>query len=312
MPPPTSQPGTTAPSAGRRIAFHLGKTIYLASEDAKSKTPMHVNGTNYALSPDGRAVAAIEDGKLMVASVGQHLLASSPATPGLTAEAIAPVWLPDSSAVLFVRSDKDGTAHIWILNRVTGAASEFAEGAGVAVAPDSQTVAIVPTGDATTPTISVSRLSGGSGTTFQVPSGEPVAVAMGRDRVFVSTVSAAGSSAIWSVTYDGKKKVKLVGNSPAVNASVTYGELMLSPDGKKLLFAADGDDGYSRLWIVPTAGGTPTAISRRRDGYALGWSRDGKGVIFIEGNAFQGQTTSLWLSDLTGRRRTKLVEGATQ
>ena len=311
MPPPPSGVSTTVPSAGRRIAFHLGKTLYISSENGKFKTPMHVTGTNYALSPDGRSVAAIEDGKLMVASVGQHLLASSPATPGLTAEAVAPVWLPDSSAVLFVRADKDGTAHIWTLNRASGAASEFVQGAGVAVAPDSQTVAVLPTEDVTTPTISVSRLSGGAGTTFQVPSGEPVAIAIGRDRVFVSTVSAAGSSAIWSVTYDGKKKVKLVGDNPAGSSSVTYGELMLSPDGKKLLFAADGDDGYSRLWTVPTSGGTPTAISGRRDGYALGWSKDGKGIIFIEGNAFQGQTTSLWLSDLKGRHRTKLVEGAT-
>ncbi len=39
--------------------------------------------------PTAASVAAIENGKLVVASVGQHLLASSPATPGLTAEAVA-------------------------------------------------------------------------------------------------------------------------------------------------------------------------------------------------------------------------------
>jgi Tol biopolymer transport system component len=97
----------------------------------------------------------------------------------------------------------------------------------------------------------------------------------------------------------------------AGSTSVTYGELMLSPDGTRLLFAADGDDGYSRLWTVPTAGGRATAISGRRDGYAIGWTKDGKGILFIEGNAFQGQSTSLWLSDLNGHNRKLLVAGAT-
>lgn len=299
---PSTQPGS------RRIAFHIGETLYIASEDGKSKTPMHVVGTNYTLSPDGRAVAAVEKGKLMVASVGDHLLASSPVTPGLTAEAVAPVWTPDSSAVLFIRANKEGMARVWKLDRGTGVVTEIGPGAGIAVSPDGSTLVALPTEDLDAPMISVTKFAGGN-STFRV-TGDPVAIAAGKDRVFVSTVSTSGVSAIWSIAYDGSKQRKIVGTEAAGSASVTYGELMLSPDGKKLLFAADGDDGYSRLWIAPVAGGKLTKLSGRRDGYAIAWKRDGTGVLFIEGNAFQGQATSLWQTDLTGNRRKMLLDGA--
>lgn len=305
-----SNPATSTQSAGRRVAFHIGLTLYISSEDGKTKTPMHIVGTDYALSPDGRTVAAVEKGKLVVASVGQHLLASSPATPGLTAEAIPPVWMPDSSAVLFIRANASGLPRIWRLDRATGTATDLGSGAGIAISPNGHTIVALPTEDDAVPVVSLLTL-GGARSTFRVPSGDPVAVAIGKSRVFVSTVSAAGISAVWSFGYDGSEQHKIVGFGAAGSASVTFGELMLSPDGTKLLFAADGDDGYSRLWTVPSTGGTSTAISGRRDGYALGWTRDGKGVLFIEGNAFQGQATSLWLSDLTGHRRKLLVAGAT-
>ena len=308
-PVPQTPTNSGATISGRRIAFHIGNTLYIASEDAKTKTPMHIVGTNYALSPDGRTVAAIEKGKLVVAAVGQHLLASSPSTPGLTAEATPPVWMPDSSAVLFVRADQDGIARIWRLDRDSGAASEVRSGTGVAVSPNSRTIVTMPSEDAAAPVIAVSTTGGGS-KTFKVPSGDPVDIAVSTDRVFVSTVSASGVSALWSLAYDGTKKKQIVGPDVAGSTSVTYGELMLSPDGTKLLFAADGDDGYSRLWTVPVAGGKATAISGLRDGYAIGWTRDGKGILFVQGNSFQGQTTSLWLSDLTGHHRKKLLDGA--
>ena len=308
--PAPSGVSTATQASSRRIAFHIGETLYISSEDAKTKTPMHVVGTNYALSPDGRAVAAVEKGKLMVANVGEHLLESSPHKPGLTAEAVPPVWTPDSSAVLFIRANKEGMARVWKLERSSGLVTEIGPGAGIAVSPDGRTIVSLPTEDLAVPVISVTRLAGGN-STFRISAGDPVAIAIGTERIFVSTVSTAGVSAIWSVTYDGTKQRKVVGTEAAGSTGVTYGELMLSPDGKKLLFAADGDDGYSRLWTVPVAGGTPTKISGRRDGYAIAWTRDGKGILFIEGNAFQGQATSLWLTDLTGNRRKMLLDGAT-
>ncbi len=271
---------------------------------------MHIAGTNYALSPDGRMVAAVEKGKFFVAKVGEHLLANSASKPGLTAEAVAPIWIPGSSSVLFLSANPDGLPRIWRYDVANGSATDLGPGAGLAMSPDGQTMAVLPTEDAAVPVVSVAK-PGTVGTTFRVPSGDPIAVTLSKSRVFVSSVSATGTSAIWSFAYDGSKKRRLAGPSLAGNTSVTYGELMVSPDGTKLLFAADGDDGYSRLWVVPTAGGKATAISGRRDGYAIGWTKDGKGILFVEGNAFQGQSTSLWVSDQRGHNRKLLVQGAT-
>ena len=309
-PPPSSHTGAASQQTWHRIAFHIGNTLYIASEDGKSKTPMHIVGVNYALSPDGRTVAAVEKGKLVVAAVGQHLLASSPSTPGLTAEASRPVWLPDSSAVLFIRASENGAPRVWSLDRASGAASEVSPGTGIAVSPNGRTIAALPTEDAAVPAITLTT-AGGHSSSIKPPSGDPVAITLSNDRLFVSTLSASGSSALWSMAYDGSKKKLVVGSTLAENTSATYGEFMISPDGTKLLFAADGDDGYSRLWTVPVAGGKSTAISGLRDGYAIGWTRDGNGILYVEGNAFQGQTTSLWQSDLTGHRKRKLLEGAT-
>jgi|GEM_PF-2150925 len=303
-----SVPATTPPVIVRSIAFHIGRTLYIASEDGSHRTPMHVTGTNYALSPDGRTVAAVEKGKLVVAMVGEHLLASSPVKPGLAAEAQAPVWLPDSSAVLFIRASGSGAPRVWRYDLGTGASSEVDYGTGVALSPDGRMMATLPAEDVAVPVVSVAPI-GGTGATFATPSGDPVALAMSASRVFVSTVSASGVSQIWSYAHDGSGK-KLIVGSGVEGSAATYGELMLSPDGTKLLYAADGDDGYSRLWIVPIDGGKATAISGRRDDYAIGWTRDGKSVLLIEGNTFQGQVSSLWRSDLTGRYRKQLVKGA--
>jgi hypothetical protein len=308
----TTGPGSGTSDVGRRFAFHIGNSLYVAKEDGKTISPMHIVGTNYALSPDGRTVAAIEKGKLVVAKVGEHLLATSPETPGLSAEAVAPAWAPDSSGFYFVRTNKDGMPRIWRYDRATGAAVEVGAGSEVVVSPDGKTIAVMPTEEDVTPVIGIQTLgSGAPRVTIKVPSGEPVAIALSRDRVFVSSVSATGDSTLWSFAYDGTDRHKLVTAAAVGGSSATYGEMMPSPDGSKLLFAADGDDGYSRLYIVPSAGGTLTAISGRRDGYALGWTRDATGILFIEGNSFQGQTTALLKSDLTGHRRTTLVKGAT-
>ena len=109
---------------------------------------------------------------------------------------------------------------------------------------------------------------------------------------------------------DGTDAKRLVASGSAGALASTFGELMLSPDGSTLVYAADGDDGYSRIWYVPSGGGTPHEISGRRDGYVLRWSADSKGIYFIEGNDFQGQRTALYYTDLSNRNRRLLVSGA--
>ena len=48
------------------------------------------------------------------------------------------------------------------------------------------------------------------------------------------------------------------------------------------------------MWLVPITGGSPVSLSSRRDDYPLKWSVSGKDILFIEGNAFQGESTALF------------------
>lgn len=303
---PTPTPGSPV---RYRLAYHQGGNFYVATDDARSAALVHVVGTSYAVSPDGRSVAAIDGGKLLVTPIGQHTTANSPIEPGLSAENISPVWMPDSSAVFFVRQGSDGSPSIWRYTVGSGATARVVGGSAVAVSPDGHTLAAMPTGDSSAIVI---WSDSGKARSLSIAEGDPVAVALGNDRIYVSTVSSAGDSDIWSLKLDGTDKKRLAHMSATDSMSGTFGELMLSPDGSKLLYAADGDDGYSRLSVVSTSGGMPVKISGRRDGYALRWSPNGKRIYFIEGNAYQGQTTGLYWISPNGRNRTLLVAGAGQ
>ena len=71
-----------------------------------------------------------------------------------------------------------------------------------------------------------------------------------------------------------------------------------------------GDDGYSRFSVMPAKGGTPVKLWLRRDNYFLQWSADSSWLYLIEGNAFQGESTSLYRVGRTGQGRRLLVQGA--
>ena len=143
-----------------------------------------------------------------------------------------------------------------------------------------------------------------------VPSGDPIGIALGNNRLFISTMSPAEGGSIWSVAFDGSGAKQLVKSGTAGNKGATFGRMLPSADGVSLLYAAESDDGYSRMWIVPSAGGAPFSLSSRRDNYPLLWSVSGKDILFIEGNAFQGEATSLYHVSPSGSRRLMLVNGA--
>jgi Tol biopolymer transport system component len=90
---------------------------------------------------------------------------------------------------------------------------------------------------------------------------------------------------------------------------VAFAGLTLSPDGKWLVYAETGDDGYSRLFAVPAAGGAPVTLSPRYDGYALSWSADGTELFFVEGNAIQGEATRVSAVHPDGTAHRIVVEG---
>jgi len=299
--------GSSAGMRSAKIVFRLGNSLYVANEDGSGAVALKVAESEYALSPDGTSLAVIRGGKLNILTV-----ASGQVTVGSDAEQVAPVWMPDSSAVLYVRAGADGVPAVWRVARDGSGGKLVGPGQGVAVSPNGTAFALLPSeaaGDA--PQVTVIPASGAA-KKISVSGGEPVAAAVGANRVFISTLSPEGRTAIWTSGLDGSARRELVGAAAANDKATTYGRLLLSPDGQSLAYTTDGDDGYSRIWVVPVSGGSPRQVTARRDGYPLGWTADGSAIVFFEGNSFQGESSALWRSDPDGMHRQMIVSGAIQ
>lgn len=303
--PETLAPTTPARERSLKFAFHLGRRLYVTDETASKITPVAVPEDSYQLSPDGSVVAVVRSKRLMLVGV-----ASGAVRDVGPAIQVTPVWAPDSTSVLYVSETAAGACQVWRALVASAPVRFVGAGEGMAISPDGRTVALLPEpGASTAPVLRIAR-DGAAGTPVAVEGGTPVAVALADDRVFVSTLSPAGVSAILSVKLDGSDPRRLVGAVPGAEKSATYGRLILSPDGRYLAYTTDGDDGYSRLWVVPVAGGGLMQITTRRDGYPLGWTADSKAILFIEGNDFQGEQTALWRANRDGLGRKMLVSGA--
>jgi Tol biopolymer transport system component len=226
------------------------------------------------------------------------------------AEPIQPVWLPDSSAVMFVRVGASGSAQVYRVPSSGGRETLVGPGSNAAVSPNGEVVALLPALDSTaTPQVFVSQ-KGGTFRPVGVSGGVPIEIALGNNRLIVSTTSASGSAAVWSLALDGSDSQQIVKPDSSADKGATFGRLLPSPDGASLLFAREGDDGYSRMFLVPAKGGAVVSLSSRRDNYPVQWSDSGKEILFIEGNSFQGETTALYHVSPTGTRRLLVVSGA--
>jgi Tol biopolymer transport system component len=287
-----------------KVAYRQGGSIYVADEDGGSpKQVTQAADGVFALSPDGHTLAVARGGSLLVYDVASGKLNFS-----ALAEKVPPVWLPDSSAVMFMRVGTDGAPRIYRVPSSGGSEVALGTGVEVAVSPNGADLALLPSADSGGPLL-LSR-NGGPFTPVTVPGGDPLEVAFGGGRLFVSTISASQGGEIWSLSPDGSDATRLVKPGSGSEKGATFGRLLVSPSGSSLLYAAESDDGYSRMWIVPAAGGTPLSLSSRRDNYPLQWSISGKEILFIEGNAFQGEPTSLLRVSPSGSRRLSLVSGA--
>ena len=298
-------PSVPASKMVATFAFHLGLTLYVANEDASRIVPVKVPEDVYRLSPDGAAVAVVRSGRMVIVAVGSGAVRDA----GPAVE-VAPVWAADSRSVLSVRSTPSGARQVWRVPRDGSAASNVGPGEGMAVSPDGHIIALLPErGSSAASTVGIVR-EGRAATSLAVATGSPIAIALSNDHVFVSTMSRSGESVILSMRLDGSDPRRLVGPAPDADKVVTFGRLILSPDAKSLAYTTNGDDGYSRLWVVPVAGGSPVQITSRRDGYPLGWTADSSAILFIEGNSFQGEQTALWRAYIHGLGRKMLVSGA--
>lgn len=313
----TASPGaSTTPPAGSagagvdRVAYRLGETLYVANDDGtQARSVARVAEGEYALSPDGRTLAVSHDAKLTL----YDALTGSPSQAGAAA-AERPVWLPDSSAVLFVRSasGSDGCrTEVWRVKRDGIGARLLRRGGAPCISPDGRTVAVLGASGLDShgyDTLFVAR-DGSGFRSIRVSQGTPVSAALSNDRIYYSVTGADGDSCIDSCRLDGSDRI-LFSARPEEAMQATWDELMMSPNGRVLAAAAIGDDQFSRVSLFPLPKGTVAHASRRRDCYLRAWTRSGDCLLLVEGNAYQGQSTGLVCVTADGSIGKSIVTGA--
>ena len=79
---------------------------------------------------------------------------------------------------------------------------------------------------------------------------------------------------------------------PITPAAKINGDHGISPDGHQIAIGFGEPDGQARIYVVPTAGGTPTRVTKDGPAYFHGWSPDGKTIAYTaqHGDNFDGYT----------------------
>lgn len=303
--------GTPTPIAPL-IAYRSDGSLWVAREDGSNpaKVAPYKEGP-FSLSPDGKRLAVVSGGVMVIVRVETGAI-----TIVGPASSDRPQWLRDSSAVLYVRAASDGSEalEVWRVPASGVGARRILHGKAPRVA-DNGTIVALPemagAGSADSkgfmwvlrPSAAPERIVARGAVTAADVSGERVVYAT------LAPESEAGGPAIWSTRLDGSDARKIV-QAPSTDRPFAFTEVCLSPDGRYLMAALTGDDGYARTQIVCLTTGKMIQLSLRRDTYPLGWNSDGTGVFFVEGNAFQGEPTAVLCVRLDGTGRSVLVKRA--
>ncbi|MRS11775.1 MAG: hypothetical protein EG823_01725 [Actinobacteria bacterium] len=298
---PVADTGTAAPAQSEfvraaLVSYRRDGWLCVAAEDGSGERRVAASAAGVqTLSPDGTLIAFVDagTGALALADTASGVVvAIGPALQD------PPSWAPDSAWLAYTAP---GPSVLRVARDGSGAAELFAgEMPSVSVA-DGTVVGLAPTGE-----ISVWR----AGALTRLRASRTVTgIAADGATIFFGAMAADGAASLRAIGATGQGERTLVG-APDSERAVTLGDMLLSPDATHLVYAERGDDGYSRMFAVPTAGGAPASLCVRRECYPLRWTADGDGVLFIEGNALQGDPTALMRAQSTGDSRRFLVDGA--
>ncbi len=288
-----------------RIAFRKDARIHVSAATGSDDRVVAQSAAGpYALSPDGRVLAHVTDGRLWLVSLdGGRSVNVGPASGDDPGAGACPVWSADSRYVYFTRTVNGGD-EVWRVAAGGSKAQRVMDGSCPSVSPDGRVVAAIDSAGGL-----IVAVGGSIPRRLPMAPAVPVAVAAGEAELYVAVIDAAGESAVERMALDGSRRARVVG--PPVDAPrATWGVLRLSPDGTRLAAAAVGDDRYSRLGIIDPTSGRVLPVGARRDTYVRYWSADGRFLYYVEGNAYQGEPTRLMRVESAGVGRTVVVAGA--
>lgn len=278
------------------VAYRRDGALCVAAEDGTGEQAVVASADGvFSLSPDGSRLAFVDTatGVLALADV-----ASGVVVPVGTALHDTPSWAPDSAWLVYTAP---GPAVMRVTRSGAGTAQLFAGSLPSVSVANGTVVAAAASGE-----LAVWR--DGALTLLPAP-GTITGLATDGASVWCGSLTAEGQASLCAGAIGGSDK-RVVVASPQSTRAVTFSDLLLSSDATQLAFAEHGDDGYSRMFAVPAGGGSVTGLSVRRDCYPLRWTVDGAAVMFIEGNAFQGDPTALMRVTPTGGSRRPLIDGA--
>jgi hypothetical protein len=292
------------PLIAPKIAYRKDGKLYVSAENGGGEQEVAASGRGaFTLSPDGTRLAWIDvaDAALHVTEVGGEDIVVG------VAEDVAPSWAPDSAWLVFTVPSEQGS----IVYRVKADGSTpemLAPGHSARVSGDGQSVALIASAGPGQPgdVVVVDDEGDRLGHIAGAMAVEAVPV---RGVIVYSVAGGKDAEEIRAADPDGTDVMTLVG--PArLGVPAVYAQLEPSPDEELLKYAATGDDGYSRVYVVELSGTpTPLALSIRRDTYPLRWASDARNLFIVEGNAFQGEKTSVIRVSEGGLGRTVVVEG---
>jgi len=293
--PDPEVPGAAGVTRAPVVAYRAAGWLCVSDENGVGGRQVVPSAAGaFALSPDGATLAYVDaaSGELWLADV-----ADAGAVFIGPAEADLPSWSPDSSWVAYTAPGPKVTR----VGRAGGTKTVLFPGSMPSVSSVGSLVeGLSPAGE-------IVMWQDGAARRLR-PAGVVTSVACGAAGAYYGTIAASGGEAsVRLMTTAGDDRVLVA--TPAAPRAVTFGDLMLSPDGSWLAYAERSDDGYSRMYAVPSAGGAPSELCIRRDCYPLRWTADGSALLFIEGNAFQGDPTALMRVRPDGGSRRLLLSG---
>ena len=311
---PRTKPRTTKPPAAPTsptlaraplVAYHVGPQLFVAHDDGTAATEVAtLDVAALSLSPDGKTLAVVTN-----ASEGDHRLvlvdvATRVQTVVGPAEPVSLAWEASSASLVYQlgaqsprihRVRRDGTGDVQVL-----------QGGNPGISPDGRVIiASGPTLGGKGGLLRVFR--SGSASTIETQ-GFASALAGGTSVIWFATADGGyAGGEVWSVGYGGGSLRRLA-VLPDVGPSSPEAVLP-SPSQRQLFVQVLGDDGFSRLFVVDLAGRV-TPITTRRDCYPVGWSAEGRRVLFVEGNTLLGESSRLMSARSDGTGKRVLIEGA--
>lgn len=287
-----------------RIAYRRDSRIHVSKTDGTGEEAVFASAAGvFSLSPDGGTLAIVDSKSMTLTLVD---VASGKSVKVGPAALDAPVWSRGSDWCAYTGTGSQ--AGVRRVSRDGSDAKALFQATGPAVSSDGAVIAGIRQLSDGSSAIVVYK--GGKSGELKVPD-RVIDVTVTPTRLYYSVAAASASAEIRSTGLDGSGTTVLRSGTQA-GARVSFQNLCVSPDGKRLAYAETGDDGYSRIFSISAADGSNhVSLSVRRDDYPLCWGCDGR-LFFVEGNAWQGEETTLMAVRADGTGRTVIRTGVTR